>query len=87
MCLCEMGAWSHCLGWFTLKWWPGSPKLRPGWASRVSSCLKAPLSGLSAAGVSSPRKGLVLSSPPSEASTPADPGDRAQVGSFWGLGK
>ncbi|XP_025138665.3 MICAL-like protein 1 isoform X5 [Bubalus bubalis] len=31
-----------------------------------------------AAGVSAPRKGLVLSSPPSEASTPADPGDRAQ---------
>ncbi|XP_027823896.2 MICAL-like protein 1 isoform X1 [Ovis aries] len=31
-----------------------------------------------AAGVSSPRKGLALSSPPSEASTPADPGDRAQ---------
>ncbi|XP_065799797.1 MICAL-like protein 1 isoform X3 [Muntiacus reevesi] len=31
-----------------------------------------------AAGVSSPRKGLALSSPPSEASTPVDPGDRAQ---------
>ena len=45
-----------------------------------------PLSGLSAAGVSSPRKGLALSSPPSEASTPMDPGDRAQVGSFWGSG-
>ena len=47
LCLCEVGAWSHCLGWFTLKWWPGSPKLRPGWASRVSSCLKAPLWSLS----------------------------------------
>lgn len=31
-----------------------------------------------AAGVSSPRKGLALSSPPSEASTPVNPGDRAQ---------
>ncbi|XP_006071432.3 MICAL-like protein 1 isoform X4 [Bubalus bubalis] len=34
--------------------------------------------GSGPAGVSAPRKGLVLSSPPSEASTPADPGDRAQ---------
>ncbi|KAB0349681.1 hypothetical protein FD754_014538 [Muntiacus muntjak] len=34
--------------------------------------------GSGPAGVSSPRKGLALSSPPSEASTPVDPGDRAQ---------
>ncbi|XP_036720800.1 MICAL-like protein 1 isoform X1 [Balaenoptera musculus] len=32
------------------------------------------------AGVSSPRKGLAASSPPSEAPTPAEPGDRAQGG-------
>ena len=51
-----------------------------------SPAASGPLSGLSAAGVSSPRKGLALSSPPSEASTPVDPGDRAQVGSFWGSG-
>lgn len=47
LCLCEVGAWSHCLGWFTIKWWLGSPKLRPGWASRISSCLRAPLWSLS----------------------------------------
>lgn len=34
--------------------------------------------GSGPAGVSSPRKGLALSSPPSEASTPVNPGDRAQ---------
>ena len=47
LCLCEVGAWSHCLGWFTLRWWPGSPKLRADWASRVSSCLRAPFWSLS----------------------------------------
>lgn len=44
LCLCEVGA---CLGWLTIKWWLGSPKLRPGWASRISSCLRAPLWSLS----------------------------------------
>ena len=68
----DPSAGRQCRGWY-----PELPE---------SPAASGPLSGLSAAGVSSPRKGLALSSPPSEASTPVDPGDRAQVGSFWGSG-
>lgn len=85
LCPCEVGAWSHCLGWFTSGGGRGaqsSGQVGPP----ESPAASGPLSGLSAAGVSSPRKGLALSSPPSEASTPVNPGDRAQVGSCWGSG-
>lgn len=55
-------------------WGPGSPP--------SSGSLSCPL----AAGVSSPRKAQAPSSPPLEAPTPAEPGDRAQVGRCVGVG-
>lgn len=50
--------------------------------------VSGPLSCLLAAGVSPPRKGLAPSSPPSEASAPAEAGYKAQVGRYlrWASG-